>query len=110
MAVLGHHYCIPAFSGCDAQASHCSGFSHGGAWTPGCVGSVIVAHGLSCLTACGISVSGPGIEPMSPVLAGRFLTTAPPGKCKINFLFCPSKSWPLVKNSQIINWLVFKRV
>ena len=23
---------------------------------------------------------GPGIEPMSPALAGRFLTTVPPGK------------------------------
>ena len=23
---------------------------------------------------------GPGLEPMSPALAGRFLTTAPPGK------------------------------
>ena len=23
---------------------------------------------------------GPGIEPVSPALAGRFLTTAPPGK------------------------------
>ena len=30
---------------------------------------------------------GPGIEPMSPELAGRFLTTAPPGKShKFSFL------------------------
>ena len=29
---------------------------------------------------------GPGIEPMSPALAGGFLTTAPPGKSKPLFL------------------------
>ena len=28
---------------------------------------------------------GPGIEPVSPALAGRFLSTAPPGKPKIPF-------------------------
>ena len=31
-------------------------------------GSVVVASGLSCSTACGILVPGPGIEPMSPAL------------------------------------------
>ena len=30
---------------------------------------------------------GPGIEPMSPALAGRFLTTAPPGKSYKILLF-----------------------
>ena len=29
---------------------------------------------------------GPGIEPMSPALAGRFLTTGPPGKCTFPIL------------------------
>ena len=29
---------------------------------------------------------GPGLEPVSPELAGRFLTTAPPGKPASNFL------------------------
>ena len=28
----------------------------------------------------------PGLEPVSPALAGRFLTTAPPGKSLISFL------------------------
>ena len=60
--------------------------------------SVVVARGLShCgsralerrLSSCGAwdnllrgmwNLPGPGIEPMSPALAGRFLTTAPPGK------------------------------
>ena len=31
---------------------------------------------------------GPGLEPVSPALAGRFSTTAPPGK----------PDWPLFKN------------
>ena len=30
------------------------GFSHCGARSPGCAGSVVAAHGLSCSTACGI--------------------------------------------------------
>ena len=38
-----------------------------------------MAHGLSCskLTK---DLPRSGLEPMSPALAGRFLTTAPPGK------------------------------
>ena len=39
------------------------------------VGSVAV-HGLSYPSA----PPGPGIEPLSPALAGRLLTTGPPGK------------------------------
>ena len=38
-----------------------------------------MAHGLSCSTACG-NLPGPGLEPVSPALAGGFLTTAPRGK------------------------------
>ena len=44
------------------------------------VGALVVAHGLSCPAACGILVPRPGIEPVSPALEGRFLTTGPPGK------------------------------
>ena len=43
-------------------------------------GSVIVVPSLSCPMACRILVLGLGIEPVSPTLAGRFLTTGPPGK------------------------------
>ena len=42
-------------------------------------GSVVAEHGLSCPAACGILVPRPGIEPVSPVSAGGFLTTGPPG-------------------------------
>ena len=71
---------------CGAQASHCGGFSCCGARALGKRASVVVARGLS---SCGTRASllhgtwdlpGPGIEPVSPALAGGFLTTAPPGK------------------------------
>ena len=41
---------------------------------------VVVTHGLSCPAACGVLVPEPRIKPMSPILAGGFLTTGPPGK------------------------------
>ena len=41
--------------------------------------SVVVARGLSCPMAMW-DLPGLGIEPVSPALAGRFLTTGPPGK------------------------------
>ena len=65
-------------------------------------GSVIVAHGPCCqhrlqtrrLSNCGSraplprgmwDLPRPGLEPMSPALAGRFSTTATPGKPSILF-------------------------
>ena len=42
--------------------------------------SLVAVCKLSCSTACGILVSQAGIEPISPALQGRFLTTGPPGK------------------------------
>ena len=60
-----------------ARSSHCHGFSCCGTQALGMWASVVVAHGGSCSTACEI---GPGIEPMSPALADRFLITGPPGK------------------------------
>ena len=83
---------------CGAWASHCRGFSCCRAWALGVRASVVVACGLgSCgswalehsLSSCGTwaqllhgmwDLPGPGLEPMSPALAGGFLTTAPPGK------------------------------
>ena len=65
---------LAGFSSCDAQA-----LEH--------EGSVVVACKLSCPVACGILVPGPGIEPVSPALEGRFLTTGPPGKSVDLFFF-----------------------
>ena len=85
---------------CSAWASHCSGFSCCGVWALGMWASVVVAHGLSScgfwalerrLSSCGAQAQllcsmwdlpGPWLEPVSPALAGRFLTTAPPGKSR----------------------------
>ena len=41
--------------------------------------SLVVVHGLSCSAACGI-FPDQGIEPVSPALAGGFLSVASPGK------------------------------
>ena len=43
-------------------------------------GSVAVAHRPSSSMARGILVPRPGMEPVSPELAGRFLTFGPPEK------------------------------
>ena len=77
---------------CGAQASHCSGFSCCRAQSLGRWASVVAAHGLKPsgsvswymgLVAPGMwNLPGPEIKPMSPLLAGRFLSTAPPGKSK----------------------------
>ena len=83
---------------CGAQASHCGIFSCCGAQALGMRASVVAARRLSCcgsqalecrLSSCGPraqllrgmwDLPGPGLEPLSPALAGGFLTTAPPGK------------------------------
>ena len=56
---------------CGARASRCSGSSFCRAWALG-----TWAHLLRGMW----DLSGPGLEPVSPALAGGFLTTAPPGK------------------------------
>ena len=38
-----------------------------------------MAHGFSYCEARHVGLPGSGTEPMSPVLAGRFFTTEPPG-------------------------------
>ena len=72
------------------------GFSCCGTWALGSLtsefaahrlwssGSVVVAYGLSCPTAW--DLFGPRIEPMSPALVDRCLTTGPLGKSKHYFL------------------------
>ena len=87
MAVLGLRFCARAFSSC-------------GKWGPLLItvhgpltikASLVVEHRLQTrrLSNCGSraqSLRGmwdpprPGLEPMSPALAGRLSTTAPPGK------------------------------
>ena len=107
LAALGLRCCARAFlwlwrAGttlrCGARASQRGGFSCCGAWALGVRASVVVAHGLSScgsralehrLSSCGArtqllcgmwDLPGPGLEPVSPALAGGFSTTEPPVK------------------------------
>ena len=71
-----------ASKGCSSMPcsrSHRGGFSPCGAWALGTQASVVVAHRLSCSSACGI-FPRPGIEHVFPALAGGCLSTVPPGK------------------------------
>ena len=87
MAVLGLRFCARAFSSCGKQ----------GPLFIAVRGPLIIAASLVAehrlqtrrLSSCGSraqllhgmwDLPGPGLEPVSPALAGRFSTTAPPGK------------------------------
>ena len=48
--------------------------------------SLVVEHGASCPTTCGILVLPARTEPVSHELEGGFLTTGLPGKSKYVFL------------------------
>ena len=93
---------------CGARASHCGGFSCCRTWALGMRTSIVMVHGLSScgaqalqhrLSSCGTWAqllrsmwdlprpgTGPGIEPLSPALAGGLLTTVPPGKSHICYI------------------------
>ena len=71
-------------SSCGALASYCGGFSWGRAWALGFEGF------CSCGTRAYLCSSmwdlpGPGIEPVSPALAGRFLPAESSGKSCFSF-------------------------
>ena len=94
MAVFRLRFCARAFSSC-------------GKWGPlfiavrgplTIVASLVAEHRLQTrrLSNCGSwarplrgmwDLPGPGLEPMSPALAGGFLTTAPPGNPKTSVLW-----------------------
>ena len=94
MAVLSLRFCARAFSSC-------------GKWGPlfiavrgslTIVASLVAEHRLQTrrLSICGSwaqllrgmwDLPRPGLEPVSPALAGRFSTTAPPGKPHFFFRF-----------------------
>ena len=90
MAVLGLRFCARAFSCCGKWASLFIAVR--GPLT--IAASLVVEHRLQThrLSNCGSraqllrsmwDLPRPGLEPVSPALAGRFLTTAPPGKPNI---------------------------
>ena len=72
-------------------------------------GSQALEHRLS---SCGAraqllrsmwDLPGPGLEPMSPALAGGLLTTAPPGKPSLWFFSCPVLVLPSFSNCTTFN-------
>ena len=95
MAVLGLRFCARAFSSC-------------GKWGPLFIAvggpltiavSLVVEHRLQTrrLSNCGSQalllhgmwdLPRPELEPVSPALAGRLSTTAPPGKPQLKLLKC----------------------
>ena len=92
--MLGLRFCVRAFSSCGERgplfiAVH---------WPLTVAASLVVEHRLqTCrLSRCGSraqllrgmwDLPGPGLEPVSPALAGRFSTTAPPGKPRWCFVW-----------------------
>ena len=100
MAVLGLRFCVRAFSSC-------------GRWGPlfiaACgpltiAASLVAEHRLQThrLSNCGSraqllrgmwDLPRPGLEPLSPALAGRFSTTAPPGKPPRSMFLSSFYSW-----------------
>ena len=92
MAVLGLRFCARAFSSCGKR----------GPFFIAVRGPLIIAASLVAehklqtrrLSSCGSrayllrgmwDLPRPGLEPVSPALAGGFSTTAPPGKPKVFF-------------------------
>ena len=92
MVVLGFRFCARAFSSCGERGPLFIAM-HGPLTV---VASLVVEHRLQTrrLSSCGSraqllrgiwDLPRPGLEPVSPALAGRFSTTAPPGKPRANF-------------------------
>ena len=93
MALLGLRFCTRAFSSCGKRGPRFIAVRR----PLTIVASLVAAHRLQThrLSSCGSwaqllhgiwDLPRPGLEPMSPALAGRFSTTAPPGKPNILFL------------------------
>ena len=103
MAVLGLHFCARAFSSCGKQGPLLIAVCG----PPTIVASPAAEHSLQTrrLSNCGPRAQllrgmwdppRPGLEPVSPALAGRFSTTAPPGKPQEQFyvqLYGGKMSW-----------------
>ena len=87
MAVLGLRFCVKAFSSC----GKCGLLFIAVCGPLTITASLVAEHRLQTrrLSNCGSQAQllhgmwdppRPGLEPVSPALAGRFSTTAPPGK------------------------------
>ena len=89
---MGLRCCVRTFSSCGEQSYSslgCLGFSLQCLLLLRSLGSRRAGFsscGMQAYLLCGMwDLPGPGIEPMSPALAGRFLTTGPAGKSWLSF-------------------------
>ena len=99
MAVLGLRFCARAFSSCGKRGPLFIAVRE-----PLTIATSLVAeHKLQMrrLSSCGSraqllrgmwDLPRPGLEPVSPALAGRFSTTVPPGKPQNRYFFKVMKS------------------
>ena len=77
---------------CGTWASYCSGYTCG-AWALTTWASVVAACGLSSCSSRALllhimwDLPRSGIEPVSPELAGLFLTIRPPEKARYSYSF-----------------------
>ena len=94
MAVLGLRFCARAFSSCGKRGPLFIAMR--GSLTV--AASLVAEHRLQMrrLSSCGSraqllrgmwDLPRPGLKPVSPALAGRFSTTAPPGKPQTSYIF-----------------------
>ena len=94
LAVLGLRFCARAFSSCDERGPLFIAVR--GPLT--IAASLVAGHRLQTrrLSSCGAraqllcsmwDLPRPGLEPVSPALAGRFSTTVPPGKPKCQHFY-----------------------
>ena len=103
MAALGLRFCARAFSSCGKRGPLLIAV-HGPLTI---AASPVVEHRLQTrkLSNCGSraqplrgmwDLPRPGLEPVSPALAGRFSTTAPPGKPLATHFYTLSRTFNLV--------------
>ena len=89
---------------CSVWASPCGGFSCCGAWA---LERRLSSCGARAQFLRGMwDLPGPGLEPLSPALAGGFPTTVPPGKSLLPFLNIVN----LLIDFQMLNQLYFPGV
>ena len=100
MAVFGLRFCARAFSSCGERGPLFIAVR--GPLT--IAASLVAEHRLQTrrLSSCGSraqllrgmwDLPRPGLEPVSPALAGRLSTTAPPGKTQNNIFLLCLKNW-----------------
>ena len=95
LAMLGLRCCAWAFSGCGERGYSslpCAGLSL--RWflllrSTGSRHTGFSSCGTQAQLLCGMwDLPGPGLEPVSPALAGGFLTTVPPEKPYLQVILC----------------------